>query len=309
MRGYSLVTGLVLLSGLVMAASPERAQDIRDVLEAMHLPMLSGGVPTYYSTAHEVRAARIQKMAAGMTDFYRSKLGLPLEARVAVLDSADYAKLRVSARYPMAFARVAESLVIMPATLEGTRVEAEVKSRTSVLQLPPEIVTVLARNGIRPEELGDVLRDALVFHELGHLYSVVYGIATPRRWLSEFLASYWSEAYTAVAFPEFAQLGDAMSKAAPAAQTPAHTSLADFESGTLGDADYEWYEGQFYRRVAEVFAARGLDFLTQMKAAFPADKAATLDDAEIAARLEAITPGWRDWIAAFGKNGGPRKQP
>jgi len=52
---------------------------------------------------------------------------------------------------------------------------------------------------------------------------------------------------------------------------PTHVSLEDFErlySG-VGVENYAWYQGKFEQRVARVYSAKKLKFLTEVRASFP----------------------------------------
>jgi hypothetical protein len=89
-------------------------------------------------------------------------------------------------------------------------------------------------------------------------------------------------------------------------------SLDDFESQYLkligGDPhNYLWYQGQFFEQIKKIYARHGIDFLKQIRQAFPEgeSKSALLGNAETLRRLDAIYPAFSAWaesLAAF-----PRK--
>jgi hypothetical protein len=68
----------------------------------------------------------------------------------------------------------------------------------------------------------------------------------------------------------------------------------------MPELKYERYQDEFTARVRQVYAQRGVGFLTQMRAAFPRAETTPLDDEEIIRRLDGISPGWREWITTFG---------
>jgi hypothetical protein len=54
-----------------------------------------------------------------------------------------------------------------------------------------------------------------------------------------------------------------------------HVSLEDFESQYIDilskdGENYGWYQGQFLEQVKRVYSEQGLEFLTQVRTAFPA---------------------------------------
>jgi hypothetical protein len=138
-----------------------------------------------------------------------------------------------------------------------------------------------------------------MYHELGHIYTAVYGISPPNQWVNELLANYLSTAYTAEqpAAPQFEKFLGMLSAASIKGPRPRHTTLEDFErlySG-VGFDNYAWYQQQITRRAKDVYKTKKLDFLKEVKAAFPSNETRPLGVEVSLERLERIAPGFLDW--------------
>ena len=126
------------------------------------------------------------------------------------------------------------------------------------------------------------------------------GIVAPRpnKWFNEFLASYFAYAYLRQRNLKLATVFHTMT-AEMASVTPKqkHTTLDDFERlyVGVGPANYGWYQGKFFERVAQVYDAKGLGFIPESVKAFPTDEKADLTVDVVLARLEKIAPGFLGW--------------
>jgi hypothetical protein len=94
------------------------------------------------------------------------------------------------------------------------------------------------------------------------------------------------------------------------AASPEHRTLGDFEKLYIrvGVHNYCWYQAMFNRRVSEIRAERGLDFLSDLQREFPAGDsgagAALKRQARPASvtlldRLELLAPGFTQWAEGF----------
>ena len=112
-----------------------------------------------------------------------------------------------------------------------------------------------------------------MYHELGHIYAAAYGIAIPNRWMDEFLANYLATAYMSEqpTSPCSSRSLVKLHRWIPQGPRPKHTTLEDFERLYMGVGfqNYGWYQGEFTRRAEEVSKTKKLDFLKEVKAAFP----------------------------------------
>lgn len=187
----------------------------------------------------------------------------------------------------------------------ATDTEAAAGVRQGGIELPPlpaDVSGELARAGFEDVGMGDLpgfAQDAVTLHEIGHLLTRAFGIATPTLWLNEFLANYWWSAYWREDLPAFTRMRARMMAAAPAAPAGTRPSL-DFERGEPGGwQNYVWYQGRIGERVDAVLDQRGIAFLTDVRNVLPRDCTGPLGTEAVVERLETISTGWREWIASF----------
>jgi hypothetical protein len=70
--------------------------------------------------------------------------------------------------------------------------------------------------------------------------------------------------------------------------------------------NYGWYQGQLIGRVRQIYPMRGLDFLKEVRAAFPRGEAPRLGSDEALRRVERIDPSFGDWARELATK--PRRQ-
>lgn len=126
------------------------------------------------------------------------------------------------------------------------------------------------------------------------------------RWLSEFLASYWSYAYISERRPEWKRVFDLLGR--PSKLRPKNTSLEDFERLYSAVEDYGWYQGMFEARIREIYPELGLKLLFDLRRDLPlTDKSpgytapltTRMKPEELLQRLEKIAPGFQAWAIEF----------
>ena len=143
----------------------------------------------------------------------------------------------------------------------------------------------------------------LAHHEAGHTRVYEYGIQPPNLWLNEMLANYFAYAYEKARDHQTAITAEAFVKTgfAPGAYT--YTSLEDFEahSSNIQPANYDWYQLQFGVRAFEIYNEQGLEFLEEVKKAFPRGTP-KMTVAETLSRLETISPGFQAWAKKLSQN-------
>jgi hypothetical protein len=309
MRESRQVCPRVLLTAFALAGCSLGAQQAPPPwLEALHLASDSGGIKVFASPANASRAQQIRALIEPMLAFYKTKLGVTPDVMVAVLDSVSWARIPAVAPYPVPFVTNGVAVVARNPLSDDER--RTLRSLPVTPPVPADAAATVRTWHRNPESLLDLVllgRDVLAVHELGHQYTTKYGIATPRRWISEFLADYWSEAFQVEAFPSLTRFArEFVAASNPPPKPVTYTTLADFDrlSGppAIPVLNYEWYQDAFTERVKQVYAQRGLGFLTQMRTAFPRAETAPLDDEEIIRRFERLSPGWREWITEFGAN-------
>jgi hypothetical protein len=295
------------------AISPDTSAGLR-VLRSLGLARLSGPFETWYPSGHEQRARRIRHMVTGMLDFYHERMGVSIDPHVVVLDSTDWRRLveavdacdacqRINRSYGRQFNWASPAAIFVPATDS----EAAAGVRQAGGELPPLPVAVsreLTLAGFENLGMGDLpgfAQDAVALHEIGHLLTRQFGIATPTTWLDEFLANYWWSAYWREELPALTELQQRMTAAAPAEPARDHPTLQDFERDETGGwQNYIWYQGRIGERVNAVLDEHGIQFLRDVRDVLPRDRTGTVTGEEVVERLQTISMGWREWIASFG---------
>jgi hypothetical protein len=263
-------------------------------LRALGVEAVPGDVPTYHSPGYAHRAATLQRMVEDGRRFFADSLGLLADINLAVLSEEDWSRI-TQIPYTIPFFSPGAAMIVLPATTAGPVVDDYLDSQH---RLPPSRLQRIRDAGFSFEEGAHTMVDLIGYHELGHLYTRAFGIQPPGHWVSEFLATYFAYAYLRRAQPHLAELWDGIVQPAPDTR-PAHMSLTDFDRlyFGVGPDNYFWYQGTFAARVSEVFAQRGLGFLTAVRDAFPAGTTDPLPGDEVLARLEAIHPGFLVWAA------------
>lgn len=131
-----------------------------------------------------------------------------------------------------------------------------------------------------------------------------YGIEVPRNgdlaWLNEMIASYFAYAFEKEQRPELAII--VASVAQMSSDHLTYTALPDFPKAASlvqsGDSsNFIWYQHQLESQIVEVYAKRGLGFLSELKAAFPAGSTGQMTFEEAITRLDKISPGFKTWAA------------
>ena len=281
--------------------APLRDENQPAALDILDLSSVAGPVPVYYSRGYEARARTLQAQATRAVDYFSAQLEVRPAIVLAVLAQRDWEWL-ADIGYGMPWAQGERSwMLAIPAT------HAMFDELAAQIRQQPESAADIARavqaTGLSYEEGMHLAADAIMYHELGHIFSGAYGTGQPNLWLGEFLAGYFLEVYQAEVTPDarvapFARLFrnwlDRSSK-------PTFTALEDLESRyvDMAPANYGWYQAQFEDRAQAVFRKEGLTFIRRLKTALPASEKGTLPVAEVLARLERISPGFVAWGASL----------
>jgi hypothetical protein len=264
-------------------------------LESLGLPSFAGKVPVYYSPGYEARAAKLRDRAAKAVGFFERRLGVTPKIYVALVTQEHWSAL---GNYPYGtpFSRVSRSgsgLVCFAATPD----QFDELGKVARSRVPEAAVKRIESAGVSFQERWRDFGDSRVYHELGHIYSIAYGIAIPNRWVGELLANYLLVAYTSEhRDPQFVRFQDIAFATLLESLAPEHPSLEDFERRYLGvGRSIGWYQAQLVRRAAEVYPKKKLEFLKEVKAAFPPDEKRPVPVDVSLERLEKISPGFLDW--------------
>jgi hypothetical protein len=275
---------------------PLVAQEPRalEVLRSLPLDSLDGAIRVYHSPGYAEWAATLQRMYEAALAFYRDTLDHPFDATLAVLTERHWAALDWGPPYGMPWVtyRAPVPVVVLPATTD----RGVVADRLRRLQLGEEEV----RRGI--ESIG--------FHELGHglvqqyLYPGELRIP-PVRWFDELMATYMGQGHVWMSAPATLAQARQQQTRMLSAPRPPITSLRDFEANyrdlveSPNAANYQWYQTQFAMRATEIFAARGLEFVTELRKALPWERFDQWTSEDLLLWLEEVEPGFTAWAASL----------
>lgn len=289
--------------GELFAQSP-----MLSAVRSLGIPADSGAIIVYYTPGQLTRARQIRALAEPMAAYYRTKLGVSPAVSFAVIDSASWARIPALAPFPIPFVSDSPSVAVVAVNPLPAELSAQLGQIPVTPPMPGAAAASVRALGRDPSSMRDLVMlswDGIALHEFGHRFTEAYGIATPRRWMSEFLANYWETGFFLENLPDLARYGQAVADASPKpTATLAHTTLADFERyrqpPALSADNYQWYQDELTKRARAVYAEQGLGFLTRMRTAFPRGERPAPDDEEIVRRLETISPDWRAWMTTFG---------
>jgi hypothetical protein len=302
---------------LMLAASIAPAQTHLDRVQALRLPTTEkGGSVAYYSKERQARARVFLDLVGDMVTFFQKTKGWQLEAPlVAVLNQKDWQAV-IENPYGVPAVRFPGPISFVPADVKVGAVYRDILALWNEATAEVQ-ADVLATCGSVQRCAADG-SDAIITHELGHIYQGQAGIGHPTVWVGELVADYISYAYLYERRPPQFQpylLIHRISAGAPAQ----FMTLGEFERDVPRAVPYELgrLHGLLLERVAQVYPKHGLSFLDKLAAAFPRKDHPTgchtagplagfcesyrLEEDEVLRRLEAIEPGFQAWAASFGR--------
>lgn len=301
-RQVKIFAGLWLAVLVMISPTTLRAQEkslLQRIIE-LKLPSATNKITVYYSPLYQKKAFKIRDTVEEMMKFYEDKFRIKVNLYLAVLTHPHWIQV-VQNPYGLPGVAGNPPVAFMPATANGAiyfsalRLEDKISKKT---------IHRINSCGFTFEEGANEFVDLIGLHELGHLYTVSFGIRPPKIWLNEFIATYFSYAFLREKHPKLANLWDLMAADVYIeGMIPKHKSLEDFErfySG-VGPDNYAWYQAMFNKRVAEVYAIKKLSFLEEIKAAFPEGLKDSQSIETVINKLEQIVPGFIGWSKGFQK--------
>jgi hypothetical protein len=296
-RALAVAMGWIL-SGLVAAQSPANSvsrDSLAPVLLRNGVDTATMGVLVYYARGSESHARELGTMLAEGVRYYRDSLGVDLEPDIALVlvDSVQW-RLATKRTFGLPFYHPSYRVLFLPSTTIGPDAESFLRLES---RAPPAAMTTVQRQHRSWSNGVGRLLDLILLHEIGHVVVARLKIEPPNRWFNEWLATYLAYAFMRSKHPEDARLWDAMCDAQLAVYSPQHRTLADFEGGALANDDYMWYESAFQPQVRATYQARGLGFIGALRQEFGTAVTPRPTPAELLARLEEMTPGFKDWAA------------
>jgi hypothetical protein len=312
----SLVAGCWCLFVTSLASSPLPAQTHLQKVRDLRLDSLvAGPAVAYYSERGEARARAFASVMSDMLGYFEKQGGWRVAPfYVAVLSEEDW-----------------RSTIENPYGVPGVRLGPVAFVPTDVRAGAVYIDAVALRDSVKPALLAEIdstcgtldrcvmdAADAIILHELGHIFERRAGIGRPAVWLSEVVAHYFAYAYMRERQPSRIAAWMLMHRLYAAA-APRLKSLDEFEAARglsgMTPLEYGRFQALFLERVEQVYARQGLGFITKLAAAFPRQERPTgcppggggicdsyrLENREVLRRLEAIEPGFVAWADSVGQ--------
>lgn len=277
------------------------APDLLDRLRALGLRAAHAGRLTLWFTA--ALQARAESLAAPIDDaaaYFDDRLGIAGQLHLAVLTREHWGALIPGQPYGITGVAGRPPVLFMPAGDDGLTAEDTLALQARVAPATLQALTA-AGNGDATAARRYV--DLTGLHALGQASARRYGIQANSRWFDAWVASYFAYAYLRERRPALAALWDGVLQARVDAVRPAHTSLADFDQlgFDVGAQNYVWYQAQFQRRARQVFGARGIDFLVDLRMRFGTPSPVALTPERLLPRLEAVLPGFKAWADSLAR--------
>ena len=160
----------------------------------------------------------------------------------------------------------------------------------------PAVLREISRHALTWDQANAQTGDSLCAHELGHAVIDAYGIVPGSHWLDEFLASYVWYAYICERHPEQLWLFDVLQAGNQLERPQRFITPAELDKNyrTIVESDmqtnnYGWYQGQLIERVRQTYPVRRLNFLKEVRKAFPSGEAPQLGSDEALRPIERTT--------------------
>jgi hypothetical protein len=286
-------------SGADQAGAPEDFGANRSrLIRALHNPCLKGQIVTCYTPGYRTRALLLQSFLTAELVFVRQRLRVSVPLLLAVLDEHQWPLAESHLPYAMPSVYGNPPIALVAANWAAAKEfypTAEVAGNPALLS---EIAAHHSTWDLANAQVGD----SLSAHELGHAVIEAYGIAPGSHWLDEFLASYIWYAYIIEQRPDDLWLFDVLQAGNQLERPQRFVTLdeLDLNYNAIVESDiktnnYGWYQGQLLERVRQVYPVRGLNFIKDILAAFPADREPPPGSDEALRRVERIDPSFRDW--------------
>jgi hypothetical protein len=274
------------------------SRDLLLRIRALHLPSSRNRITVHHAEGHWEKALGLRALIEDAMRFYEDSLNVREELHLAVLTPEQWAAVITWQPYGIPGVAGTPPVAFLPATDDNLAANDARAIRDAV---SPATIRLIEASGHSYEEGAARYVDLVGLHELGHTYTTGMGIRPSQLWLGELLATYFAYAYLRQHQPRQAQLWDGILQAYRDAVRPDHTSLADFERlyFGVGARNYVWYQARFQEMVREAYDAMGLDFLREVRAAFPRDEVERPNLEETLRRLERMHPGFGAWASGM----------
>ena len=272
-------------------------------VRSLDVESLPGPVPTYYSPGARARAEALQSRVRDAVSFFESRYGIPSPLSLAVLNEAHWAAMSPGPYGGMS-ASAAPPVVLLPA-FPDRGVMAQFFRATHAAASSPEVRQAWASLGVSHEMAVPQVIDAMVFHEVGHVFLRALGFSWTRHWFNEFTATYMAHILLRSREPVTLSMWKAVSSDIVHGFKPSTRSLDEFNRQygmKLGPETYGWFYSQVNLGVAAVFEhTKDTDWFKELRAAGLDKGDPSLTTSELLDRLERMTPGIKSWAEGLQK--------
>jgi hypothetical protein len=298
-QSFSVLLLWCFHSPTAKSESESQKSNRMDGIESLDLESIPGSMPTFYSPHARQRAKYLQDLLGGEIAYYAQVFQVPLTPiTLAVLNPQQWPT--VAGREPYGMPSVdgtRPAVFVMPVSWDPVTWMVVPKRE----EVPPTMLRKALANGKKWGQVKFEGCDGIGAHEIGHSIVRQLGIEPQTKWFNEFLASYVGYAYLKAKAPAQALSNEIFWTAGLAESPHPFTKLDDFESKydqlqQEYPGNYGWYQLALDQRVIEIYAQNGVEYLREVRKAFPAG-AAKLDTAQLISKLESISPGWTAWAA------------
>jgi hypothetical protein len=278
---------------------PPLPEDAATRLATLNVVMSPGTIDLYYTAGYDQDAFTTRSLLEEARRFYEEQLGTEFEFDLAWLGREHWEAV-TQAPYGFPHPSADLRMVFLPAEQDIPVIDDYLARKAAA---DPDLIALLESTGLSYEEISRHMVALIGIHELGHIYTHAAGIRTHTRWMSEFMANYFTSWYLQNEDMANALIWENMARIVVQGEPPAHTSIADFERIYVGVGvpNYHWYQSMFTVKAADIVAKDGHAFITALQEAFPrVHNMAPLPPDEFADQLESVRPGFRTWLAGFG---------
>ncbi len=281
------------MAALLLLPSSGTGQEL-DRIRALSVDSLTAPVPTYFSPGLEAEAGTYAEIVARLNSVLFDSLGVSIEPVVAVLAPNDWSVFptapgMVPGVVGLDSGRYLVRVPVPTATMSAAYREAEP-------YLPAARLAELRAAGLSYSDAVASATEAILYHELGHIYALEMGIGIEPRWFAEFIASYIGYSGLVQVSEQDRIVWDAIMDARAAAPGPSPGTIAGFD-GFLGSEGILWYQGHFAELVRELRPELGFDFVRDVQRIHTS----RYDPDDLMARLGEISPRFITWADSLGR--------
>jgi hypothetical protein len=272
--------------------------DLLARVRSLQIDSTTNQITVYHSPEYREKAVHLQALVEDAIRFFTDSLDVRPELSLAVLTPEQWEGLITWQPYGMPGVAGEPAVAFLPATDVGLAADDALAIRPAV---SPDAIRMIEASGHTFEDGARRYVDLVGLHELGHTYAAAYGIRAPTLWLNELVASYFAYAFMRAERPDRALLWDGILRGYIDAVKPDHRTLDAFDRlyFGVGGRNYVWYQARFQRQIQTIYDAEGLEFIRELRTAFPSTEQPRPPADSTLVRLERVSPGFQAWAASM----------